>query len=128
MKRKLANDPEVLSQKILEEDKKEQAQVDTKKRIGLCINHWGVQLIMLFITVYALIGDDIRLLSTDKDADVVFTVFNILCLIAFTVELILSSIGVKDYFGSFFFWLDLISTISIVLDIEPIANGLLNQG
>lgn len=83
---------------------------------------------MLFITVYALIGDDIRILSTDKDADIVFTVLNIMALTLFAVELILSSIGVKDYFGSFFFWLDLISTISIVLDIEPVANGLLGQG
>jgi hypothetical protein len=83
---------------------------------------------MLLVTIYALIGDDIRLLAAGKDSDIVFTWFNVLTLTLFSVELILSCIGVEGYFGSFFFWLDLISTISIVLDIEPLADVLLNFG
>lgn len=75
---------------------------------------------MFLVTLYALIGDDIKLLSFDKSADEVFMWLNIAAIILFTIELILSSIGTEKYFGSFFFWLDLISTISILTDIEPL--------
>lgn len=75
---------------------------------------------MFLVTLYALIGDDIKLISFDKSADEVFMWLNIAAIILFTIELILSSIGTEKYFGSFFFWLDLISTISILTDIEPL--------
>lgn len=65
-------------------------------------------------------GDDIRLLAFTKKADKVFLVFNCLTFSLFLIELILSSLSIPDYFGSFFFWLDLVSTISIIADIEPI--------
>lgn len=83
---------------------------------------------MLLITIYALIGDDIRLLAFEKEADDVFMWLNILAFGLFTLELILSSIGVDKYFGSFFFWLDLISTLSIILDIEPMTDAIINLG
>ena len=50
---------------------------------------------------------------------------NIFAIFMFTIELILSSIGMDDYFGSFFFWLDLVSTLSIVTDIEPVWNAII---
>lgn len=51
---------------------------------------------------------------------------NIVAISCFTLELTLSSIGVKGYFGSFFFWLDLLSTISILADIAPIWEGFIS--
>ena len=72
---------------------------------------------MLFITIYALIGDDVRILAFEKKNDDVFLWLNVVALSLFVIELIFSSIGVKDYFGSFFFWLDLLSTVSVVTDI-----------
>ena len=75
---------------------------------------------MLIVTIYALIGDDIRILAFNKDHDDVFLALNILALSLFLIELLLSSIGINEYFGSFFFWLDLLSTLSIVTDIEPL--------
>lgn len=75
---------------------------------------------MMIITVYALIGDDIRILSYERKDDVVFMWLNVITLSLFTLELLLSSVGIQGYFGSFFFWLDSISTLSIVLDIEPL--------
>lgn len=47
-------------------------------------------------------------------------------LAAFVVELTLSSVGVQEYFGSFFFWLDLLSTVSIITDIEPLMLGIIS--
>jgi len=40
----------------------------------------------------------------------------------FTIELGLSSFAQEEYFGSFFFWLDLISTVSLLTDIEQFMD------
>lgn len=72
---------------------------------------------MTIITIYALFGDDIRVLSTDKDGDPYFWGLNIFCMVAFTLEIIVSSLAKHGYWNSFFFWLDVISTLSILLDI-----------
>lgn len=80
---------------------------------------------MFLVTLYALIGDDVKLLSFTKYADDVFMWLNIGAIIMFSIELILSSIGTKEYFGSFFFWLDLISTLSILTDIEPLWDRII---
>ena len=48
---------------------------------------------MTLITLYALFGDDIRTLSTDKNGDPGFWIMNIVCLCAFSIEIILASIG-----------------------------------
>jgi hypothetical protein len=85
-------------------------------------------MIMLIVTIYALIGDDIRILSFNKDHDSVFLLLNVVSFSLFMIELIFSSIGVKNYFGSFFFWLDLLSTLSIVTDIEPLWAAIISIG
>jgi hypothetical protein len=63
-----------------------------------------------------------RLYFFTKEDDNVFLTLNIITLLLFTMEVVLSSIGISSYFGNFFFWLDLISTISIITDIEPVWN------
>ena len=98
------------------------------RRLGICINNRIVQMIMLFVTLYALIGDDIRILGFNKDHDPIFLWLNVLSLSLFMIELIFSSMGVGDYFGSFFFWLDLLSTLSIVTDIEPLWAAIVSLG
>lgn len=79
---------------------------------------------MTMITLYALFGDDIRILVTDKNGDPYFWVVNILAMAAFLGEIIVSSLVKKDYWLGFFFWLDVISTLSLVLDIGWISNEL----
>lgn len=83
---------------------------------------------MFFITIYALLGDDVRLLAFTSSADNVFMWLNIITLALFSIELILSSISVNEYLGSFFFWLDLLSTLSIVTDIAPLWETILSIG
>ena len=72
---------------------------------------------MTIITIYALFGDDIRVLVTNKDGDPIFWILNIIALISFGTEIILSSLSKPNYFNGFFFWLDFISTLSLLLDI-----------
>ena len=82
----------------------------------------------MVITLYALTGDDIRIISFEKKHDYAFMLLNIFTLTLFLLELLLSSIGISGYFNSFFFWLDFISTLSIVLDIEPLFQAMLSMG
>jgi len=82
---------------------------------------------MFFFTFYALLGDDLRLLLIDKSSDNFFTNWNILTMVLFFLEVILSSFAIKDYFLSIFFWLDLISSISIITDIEPIWQKMIGN-
>merc|ERR1719456_1739103 len=42
----------------------------------------------------------------------------------FILEVICSSIGKEDYLFGFFFWLDLISTASLILDVSLVAEAL----
>jgi hypothetical protein len=75
---------------------------------------------MLLVTVYALCGEDLKLLFFPPEDDLVFMWLNVVALIIFSVELVLTAYAKKDYFGSLIFWLDIISTISILTDIEPV--------
>eukprot|EP00927_Polykrikos_kofoidii_P081861 TRINITY_DN7975_c0_g3_i1.p1 TRINITY_DN7975_c0_g3~~TRINITY_DN7975_c0_g3_i1.p1 ORF type:complete len:971 (+),score=159.98 TRINITY_DN7975_c0_g3_i1:176-3088(+) len=75
-----------------------------------------------FLTVYALVGDDFRLLLTEKPVDKVFDVVTITCLFVFVLEIVLSSIGKQDYIWGFFFCLDIISTATLLLDISFVTE------
>lgn len=56
-------------------------------------------------------------MATTKSADIVFDVITIIILIVFSIEIFLSTISKPGYVLSFFFWLDVISTISLLIDI-----------
>jgi len=76
-----------------------------------------VTVTMTIVTLYALFGDDVRLLFFEKSADNTFYTLTFISLIMFSIEIIFSSIAKEDYFNSFYFWLDFISTISLITDI-----------
>jgi hypothetical protein len=70
------------------------------------------------LTIYALVGDDIRIIEVEKNEDVFFSVAAIIAMSVFAFEVINQTIAVPGYFLSFFFVLDIISTISMLFDIE----------
>ena len=77
---------------------------------------------MAAVTIFALFGDDFRLWFTTKKADVFIDAALIFSLIAFTVEILVNSCVVDDFKYSFFFWLDIIATVSICVDVNVISN------
>ena len=79
---------------------------------------------MAIITVYALFGDDIRTVAFQKSADNAFYIITIICLIFFLAEIIIASKVKSDYFLSFYFWLDLVATLSLIFDIGFIWDEL----
>lgn len=62
-------------------------------------------------------ADDVRSAFVPKDFDIYFYIVTIFVLILFSFEILLSSYAKKDYIFSFFFWLDIISTASLLFDI-----------
>ena len=48
----------------------------------------------------------------------------VFCLVAFLLELVLASVARPDYFLRFYFWIDLVATISMLFDVPAIVTWL----
>lgn len=116
----LAGDGEVQmrikSQKTINQERLEAAQTK-KKVVAKFLDHYVVVTVMTIITIYALFFDDLRVLAFPKEADPIFYAITLFGMICFTIEIILASYAKEEYLLSFFFWLDIISTLSMVPDI-----------
>ncbi len=81
---------------------------------------------MTIITIYALFGDDIRLVFFDKRSDNIFNAITCFSMFFFALELIIASLAKEDYFFGFYFWLDLVATVSLLFDVgwiwEPLTG------
>jgi Ion transport protein len=83
---------------------------------------------MTIVTIYALFGSDIDNLAFTATADPTFDVLTIIALVLFGIEIILASIAKEDYFLGFYFWLDLVATLSLILDITWFWTAVLGTG
>lgn len=81
-------------------------------------------LLTALLTIYALTGDDMRLLFTHQPADPVFDGLTLLCIVVFVLEIVLCMFAKDDYFLSFFFVLDVISTVTLVIDLTWVNDSL----
>lgn len=81
---------------------------------------------MAAVTIFALFGDDFRLWFTTKSADVYMDAALIFSLVAFTIEILVNSCVVDEFKYSFFFWLDIIATVSICVDVNILANFIIS--
>ena len=72
---------------------------------------------MSLITIYTLFFDDIRVLSVTIHEDKWFFGLTAAFFAFFSIEVFLASLSKDDYFLSFFFWLDAVSTVSLLPDI-----------
>lgn len=77
-----------------------------------------VSLIMSLVTIFALFGDDIRLWATFKMYDDYFNAGMVISFVIFSIEISINTLVVDDFKFSFFFWLDIIATLSLIPDIE----------
>lgn len=81
------------------------------------LDSYGLLIFMLIVTTYALFSDDVRVSAFSKSADDVFFGLSTCAMFIFAVEMSLSFMLKPDYRWSFYFWLDLIATLSIIPDI-----------
>lgn len=99
-----------------------------RQKITLFLEHPVTQIAMTIITIYSLFFDDIRIIAFSKEADNVFFSLTLFSFIAFSIEIILACIAFDGYFNSFFFWLDVISTVTMLPDVGWIWFPLVNNG
>lgn len=106
-----------------------------------------VTIIMSILTIWALLSDDIRLSGTSTNADEGFTVLISIAFFLFFAELFAGCIYKDGYlhlpsftevpgetysqkmerlfnFGSFYFWLDFIATVSLIFEVCCFMVGL----
>ena len=90
-----------------------------QKRMLFILDHKVFTYIMTALTMYALFGDDFKLLLFQKSADSTFDVLTTISMAAFLFEIVVSSVAkTEEYLFSFYFWLDVIATISLIFDIS----------
>lgn len=82
---------------------------------------------MLLLTLFTLFCDSLRLMAFDRGADPFFDVLTLALLMVFMTETIISSFAQRDYFLSFFFFLDIVSAASLVLDLTFVHECLVGQ-
>jgi hypothetical protein len=83
---------------------------------------------MSTITIYTLFFDDIRSIALHVDDDEICYGITCFCFAAFIIEIFLASISKEDYFLTFFFWLDVVSTLSMIPDIGWIWDAMIGTG
>jgi len=96
------------------EEPKEKSMRD---RVHDFVEGKGFQITMAVLTFFALWGDDFRRVSFYKEHDPVFYWLYGFTFCAFLIELTVSAIVQEEYKWSFFFWLDVVATVSLLLDI-----------
>ena len=79
-------------------------------------------IVITIITVLVLFGDDFRIWLLPRSYDMGVDCVLLTCFLMFLLELILSCIGKPEYPWSFFFWLDIISLISMIFDVYFIVE------
>jgi hypothetical protein len=87
------------------------------------IDSWQWGIFMAIITIYTLFFDDLRVLLLAKKFDDIFFFLTTISFILFFCEICVSCYVFRGYFNSFFFWLDLLSTISMLFDIGWIMDN-----
>jgi len=92
------------------------------------VDHKYFVFVSVLLTFFALMGDDIKLLAFDKGADLTFNFLTILCMAFFSMEVLLSCFGKSDYFLGFFFFLDAIATVTLVMDLTWVSEFIMSGG
>ena len=97
-------------------------QIPTRQKVREFSEGKFVTILMAAVTIFALFGDDFRLWFTTKHADMYIDAALIFSLFAFTLEILVNSCVVDEFKYSFFFWLDIVATVSICVDVTMIAH------
>jgi hypothetical protein len=92
------------------------------------LDHWAVIIFMTMYAIYSLYLDDVRLIAFPKENDQIFSAITFAGIIFFTLEILLSSYCMDGFPGSFFFWIDILSTLTMIPDVDWIWNLVLAEG
>ena len=96
-----------------------------RKKIKKFVDSTPVLIVMSVCTLFVLFITDIQAAFLRKNVDYGLNVIQCTLLVLFAIEIILACIGKPEYVLSFFFWLDLIATISMIEDIDWIMEPIM---
>jgi hypothetical protein len=91
------------------------------------IDHNFIVILMTIVTAYSLFFDDIRVFALPKSVDETFYNITFISMMLFAIEISIATYAKDDYIGSFFFWLDIISTVTMIPDIPWIWDPILGE-
>ena len=92
------------------------------------IDHFIFDITIFILTIFALFSQDIKILAGfPSKIDNILDIFSIICFSFFLIEIILSIFAKDHYLFSFFFWLDFISTLSILFDISILQEKIFSR-
>ena len=97
-----------------------------KNKAEKLLDHYLVTIFMTLITIYALFFDNLRIIAFNKKYDDLCFGITLLGIVCYTLEIVLSSWAKSDYLNTFFFWLDIFSTISMIPDCEWIWKAFID--
>lgn len=80
---------------------------------------------MMLVTILILFISDIQSGWLDKTVDNSIEIMQTIIFCLYTLEIIITTICKDGYINSFFFWLDILSTVYIIQDINFIINPIL---
>jgi hypothetical protein len=111
----------------MDSEKLRQFHQRTQKKIVKFLDHTVTVVFMTMVTIYALYFDDLRIIFFDRQDDNVFYGITLMVMICFAVEIILSSYSKQEYLFSFFFYLDIVSTVSMIPDCGWIWDAIVGE-
>ena len=119
-----------MSQSVVYQQQKRQSyQINKELRIKFWIRDFlegkFVTILMSLVTIFALVGDDVRLWATSQEADVYFFIGLQISFVLFTLEVLAGSVVIDGFKYSFFFYLDIVATLSIISDIPWMLDMLI---
>ena len=97
-----------------------------KHRLRRLLSRPIFSILAIIFGLYNLIGDDIRHLSTDRNGDIGFYVFNGICIVFFGLDLVVRCLVSPKYARGVLVWLDLLATVAMILDFGMITSSTFN--
>lgn len=87
----------------------------------------GFSIFITLVTIITLFSDDVRQVFFPSQSDEAFSILTLICMSVYAFEMIVLSILKEGYFLCYYFWLDLVSTLTMILDLVWM-NDLINGG
>jgi hypothetical protein len=123
-----AEDP--LMKSMLKKSLEEKTAPRSKYKIWLAkvIDSPYTMAFMTMLTIFALFASDIQIAWLTPIVDDPFDIVQTCLFCIFSLEIILTCLCKEEYLCSFFFWLDIIATLSLLQDISFIFDPILAIG
>lgn len=89
-------------------------------KVRMFLNNRWIETLVNLLILWALFMEDVRILTIPKEWDRVIWSLHVLVMNIFFLEIVLRSYAQRGFFGSFYFMLDLLASLSIFLDFLPL--------